>query len=707
MLQQNRANIAKSSPFSALVKALLNGVQHVLVLITFILFFSFMQVSMAAEENKNTLILHAVQKGESQPISLSASIVKTDIDMRITGMINRVQVVQIFKNPTTKWLNGTYLFPLPNAAVIDSMRIQLGERIFKAKVIEQALAKKKFQQAKKSTQRISLLEQHRPNLFTTSLSNIGPGEQIRIEFSYQHMVQYDQGEFKLRMPMAVIPRYISGDVHSEHAETNISKLASRSSALSLAARNDPRPKNLAPLSLHIELDAGFPVTELDSRYHAIKKTNHGLGRYSIRFKHKVVKTERDFELFWRLEPGRLPRTAMFHEKVDDEHYYFVMLYPPEPKSNNTVIKKEVVFVVDTSGSMAGTSIRQTRNALLSALKDLDPEDTFNVITFNSQTQSLFEQAKPASIFNISRARQFVASINARGGTEMLPALKKALEMNDSEHRLRQIIYLTDGAIINEQALFDTIRKDIKQSRLFTVGIGSSPNRYFLKKAAEIGRGTYTYISNASEVETGLKKLFKKISRPLFLDLSIVYHPHQDETRRISIPDLYAGDPLSFALKTNGKYGQVNIVGYRAGKKWGSQLILSESSNGFGVAKYWANEKIRSYMDTLPSSETHHEIQKAITELALKHQIASPYTSLLATDKSPTLTAKVSSDNPVQVYSDVIQVAHVSNIKVNQVIPLFAKTATDAEGKFILGIISLLLALMLSLYLSRRYVKETG
>jgi len=691
------------------VKFVLDVIQHVLILITFLMFFSYVQIATAKETTSNSLIIHS----KNSELSLSALMVKTDIDMRISGMINRVEVTQIFKNNSNEWVEGKYQFTLPESAVVDSLKIRVGERVVDAeiraletrsdKVKSNDQAMKIFTRAKQAGKHTALLEQHRPNIFSTRIANIAPQEEIRIEISFQHLAKYEQGEFRIRFPMAVVPRYIPGVTASERVNyqpSNLNKynkkqLADINRLRTVVSGEDKQ----SPISMHIELDAGFPLAELDSRYHAIHKTNHGLGRYSIRFKYDAVLAKRDFELFWRPESGQLPRTAMFHEQIGNEHYYFSILYPPEPElSDQPLLNKEVIYVIDASGSMAGASIRQARAAILMALTDLDPEDYFNVIIFNSNTRILFEQAKPASVLNVARARQFVALINARGGTEVLPALKKALTINESSHRLRQVIYLTDGAVINEQEVFDLIRTEINQNRLFTIGIGSSPNSYLLSQAARIGNGTYTYISDVNEISLRLSTFFKKIHRPVLSNIKVTSPPGIIEMTPRHIPDLYASEPVIFSMKTKQLIGEVNIIGYRSGQQWSRQMQLADSNNGFGIARYWAQQKIGELISENDRTIETDKVEKSIIKIALEHKIMSPYTSLVVVDKT------LSRDPSQKLYNRPIPANLASNLDVligtNQVIPLSAETATDGELKLITGLISLLLAGVVRFFVRR-------
>ncbi len=380
-----------------------------------------------------------------------------DVTMTVTGMINRVSVTQSFSNTTDYWQEGIYVFPLPENAAVDHMRLRIGERIIEGQIKEKQKAKKIYQQAKKQGTQAALTEQERPNIFTTSVANIAPHETVKVEIEYQQIVHYDNGIFSLRFPMVVGPRYIPGKQHIEgFAGTS---WALNTDEVPDAARitppvMQPGSKRKNKVAIKIDLDAGLALEKIDSPYHEIevnKQTNY----YQIQLKQGSNLANRDFELSWQPHPSVAPKAALFTEEMNGEIYAMIMMLPPSVEKTNT-LNREIIYVIDTSGSMGGKSIVQAKAALELALTRLKPSDRFNIIQFNSHTSKLFSQSELLTPASLQQALVYVRSLSAGGGTEMATALRAALANQSENNDLRQVIFMTDGSIGNERALFEII-----------------------------------------------------------------------------------------------------------------------------------------------------------------------------------------------------------------------------------------------------------
>ena len=232
-----------------------------------------------------------------------------------------------------------------------------------------------------------------------------------------------------------------------------------------------------------------------------------------RLRDEEVPADRDFELAWKARPGSMPKSALFKEVRDGGTYALLTLFPPAGAgAERGRLPREVVYVIDTSGSMEGESIQQARKALLLAVDRLKAGERFNVIQFNSVTSRLFAEARPVTLETRGAAREYVSRLVATGGTEMAGALEAALTSSDDPRRVRQVVFLTDGSVGNEDGLFGLIRQRLGDTRLFTVGIGSAPNGHFMTKAAEFGHGTFTYIGKLEEVGEKMSRLFKALAQ---------------------------------------------------------------------------------------------------------------------------------------------------------------------------------------------------
>ncbi|HEY4138176.1 MAG TPA: VWA domain-containing protein, partial [Casimicrobiaceae bacterium] len=355
----------------------------------------------------------------------------------------------------------------------------------------------------------------------------------------------------------------------------------------------------------------------------------------------LVPAARDFELTWTPDVGAAPGASLLTEQRDGRMFALLMVLPPVGESAKTRKPREITYIIDTSGSMEGVSIDQAKEAMLMALDRLQLGDRFNVIEFNSKTYPLYSAPMPVDAQTLAAARTFVTKLHARGGTEMLPALTAALATPRLGNEMRQIVFLTDGAVGNQNELLHLIEQRLDDRRLFTIGIGPAPNTYFLKKAAEAGRGTFTFISDVREVKEKMSALFRKIESPALTDMNIVW-PTAAVTFPSKLPDLYAGEPvvLTAEIQPGAHDGLVALSGVRAGKPWIAQLPIDAGGNEAGIGVLWARDKIEALMDAKRNGAPADEIKRDVITVALDHHLVSAYTSLVAVDVTPSAPAGV-------------------------------------------------------------------
>jgi Ca-activated chloride channel family protein len=580
----------------------------------------------------------------------------TDVEITITGMIARTRVTQRFANPTRDWVEGVYVFPLPEGSAVDSLEMHVGDRVIKGHVEERARARATYRKAKSEGRKASLVEQERPNLFTTSIANLGPDEEVEVILTYQEDVRYDQGRFSLRFPMVVAPRFIPGNAEIEGFSGT--GWAQNTQAVPDASRitppvSAPTRARSHPVTLQVEIDAGFPLAEVESSSHPVLVRAAASNAYHVRLDGGPVQANADFLLDWVPAIGAAPGAALFREEWQGEHYALLMVLPPPPDAAATSrVSRETIIVIDTSGSMSGESIAEARRAVDFALGTLRPEDAFNVIRFDSTVRGLFDGARPATSESVEAARRWVGQLQADGGTNMLPAIEAALTPSDESRAVRQVIFVTDGAVGNESELFGAIQRLLGPSRLFTVGIGSAPNSHFMSKAAEFGRGTFTYISQPSEVAAKMGALFRKIASPLLHDLEIDWEmggvggtaarPVEAWPRRI--PDIYVGEPVVVAVRLpkDGARGasKARLRGRRGGEDVTIELPLEGGSNHQGIAKLWARRKIADLMNSLQDGESIDRVSVEVASLGVRHQLVTRWSSLVAVDVTPTAPVRV-------------------------------------------------------------------
>jgi len=627
------------------------------------------QAEAAEAPQQGTLLLRPRDAGEA----LSAPLLSTAVAFHVSGMVARARVVQTFSNPGGGWYEGVYVFPLPEKAAVDHLRLRVGERTIEGEIEERAAAQRIYAAARAQGQRSALLDQERPNIFTARVANIGPRETIVVELEYQETLRFRDGRFSLRFPMVVGPRYIPHGVAD----------AARIRTVVLRPQEDRAPIN--PVSIRVELDAGMPLAELSSPYHRVDVKTLGETRREITLADGSTPANRDFVLRWAPRPEAAPQLAWFTEKKGERYYALLMLLPTAATARSR-LPREVIFVLDTSGSMAGTSIRQAREALALALQRLAPDDRFNVIEFNSSAQALFPAAREASPTQVRRAIAWVRGLEARGGTEMAAALHLALGGGDAGDGVRQVVFLTDGAVGNEEQLFRLIRARLGDSRLFTVGIGSAPNGHFMRKAAELGRGTFTYIGRIDEVGEKMAALFTKLEAPVLKGITLRWpEAARAEAWPARIPDLYAGEPLVVSAALERLEGELRVNGVRAGHVWEARVPLSAGRGSAGMGTLWARAKVASLIDSMRDGESPDQVRTQVIALAMAHRLVTRYTSFVAVERTPA--------RPAGAPLDVAQIA--TNLpagwEYDKVFGELPQGATDSRFALLTGLLCLLLA----------------
>jgi len=561
--------------------------------------------------------------------------IDTVIQMDITGLVSRVQVTQNFTNNGSHWAEGVYHFPLPPGVAVDRLLIKVGERLLEGEIQEKETARRIYQKARDSGQTATIVEQQRRNQFETRLANIGPGESIAITISYLQNVSYSNFSYHLRLPMTFTPSWEPpAQLNSEPDKPHLIAESSTSGHT---------------LKLHANLISTMEFAAIESHYHDvdIRQVDDG---YQIELLNPNEVTDRDFELSWTPMLKSHPSTSLTTFNDGDFVYAQLMLAPPLADSIRPQAR-EVILIIDTSGSMEGASLVQAKAALSHALMSLGEDDFFNLLQFNSDTEQLFDQSVPVTRTSLYRAQNFITRLKANGGTDMAPALTAALGMAEIPQLMRQVVFITDGAVSNETKLLQLVARDLGNSRMFTVAIGHAPNSWFMRKTAEIGRGSYIHIGKPDEVEVQMSALWGRIQLPALTDICVEWGDSAEYYPEI-IPDLYAGEPLWLLARLpseptmiglcgtlNGMDWNLNINGWDkvrlgTGREAGPGHAATGGPGGDNLAKLWARKKIESLEDGLMFGADPELTRLEITGTALDYGLLTRHTSLVAVDKTP-------------------------------------------------------------------------
>ena len=608
--------------------------------------------------------------GLSRAVSLDSA-----IHVSVSGMIATVTIEQAFRNDTSGYVEGVYAFPMSDNAAVRFLEMEIGERRIVGKVREKEEASRLYDAARREGKKASLVEQQRPNLFTNRVANIGPGETIRVRMEYVEPVRLAGEVFSLRLPTTLTARYMPGRIVGEElteegpalrinpylgwaANTDeVPDAAAISPTQHRQAGSDIAPIN--PLVITATLDMGMPLASVESPYHDIALTRRS-GVYTLALSNGPVEMDRDFELRWSAA-GEAPSLGLFRQGHGELDYVMATITPPSAGPSGQVPPREMIFVIDNSGSMAGGSMDAARRSLLYALETLRPEDRFNIIRFDDTMEMLFPASALAKGRDLQRAISFTHGLDAQGGTEMLPALRAALlgsaadaaieaaecaeqtlERRPSDMQgqcslpVRQVIFLTDGSLSNEAAMMEEINRRRDRSRVFMVGIGSAPNSYLMRRMAEAGRGTFTHIGNGNEAESQMQRLLDRLAQPVATNLTAYVEGGNLRLTPRELPDLYAGEPLVLLGRTRHLEGTLVVSGTINGSTWTQRIDLDEATRSPSVAKLWAYRRIAEVEAERWSGEMSYELaDMAIEELGMDFHLVTTRTSLIAVDETPT------------------------------------------------------------------------
>ncbi|HEY3283416.1 MAG TPA: VIT domain-containing protein [Armatimonadota bacterium] len=605
----------------------------------------------------------------------------TDVSAEVSGFVSRVTVTQEFTNPSREPIEAVYVFPLSDGAAVDRMTMTIGDRVIKGEIKRREEARQIYEQAKAEGKRASLLDQERPNIFTQSVANILPGDKVLITLSYTEALKFQDGSYEFSFPTVVGPRYIPGGTPRPTPPIKgrpipltggpASSAPGSGPAASLATVTPPgnlrsRPVPETPsttgvvtdadritppvtppntraghdLSIQVKLDAGVPLGEIRSLLHPIAITRIDSTTAQVKLKDQDVLPNKDFILRFGVAGGQVRSGVLAHTRAQGDGYFTLVFQPPPKPARDWVTPKEMVFVIDTSGSQMGWPIEKAKETMKLCVQQMNPDDTFQMLAFSNTVTPLFQSPQPNIARTRTEALDFLTNRLGNGGTEMLPAVLAALDIPPDPKRLRIVCFMTDGYVGNDFQIVDAVQKHLGGARLFSFGIGNSVNRFLLDKMAEEGRGAVEYVTLDTPGSEPAKRFAERIANPLLTDIKVDWSGLEvNDLYPSRLPDLFSSGPVVLT----GRYsragsGAVRVSGFLGGKPWSETLdvlLPGREAQHDALAPLWARARI----DDLSSQDwmgqqtggPRQDVKEQITQLALDYNLMSQYTSFVAVE----------------------------------------------------------------------------
>lgn len=568
--------------------------------------------------------LYKVQNG--RPVE-ACPLKHTAVKAEISGFLARVRLTQEFRNDSLDTIEAVYTFPLPAQAAVDEMTIQAGSRTIRAEIKRRAEARKIYEEARGRGWLAGLLDQERPNIFTQSVANIEPGARVLITIGYVETLKYEEGVYEFSFPMVVGPRYIPQGIDPSRISPPVAPKETR-------AGHD--------ISVEVSIDAGLPIVSLATPSHETVVERPDARRAAVRLKNRTVIPNKDFILRYGVAAKQIQDTLLTH-RSGNGGYFALVIQPPERVTVEDVSPKELIFVLDTSGSMSGFPIEKAKETMSLALAGLYPRDTFNLITFSGDTHILFPRPVPATAENVRLAQEFLASRRGSGGTEMMKAIRAALDGSGEPGRVRVVCFMTDGYVGNDLEILAEVRRH-PEARVFAFGIGSAVNRFLLDGMAREGRGEVEYVSLRDDGSAAARRFHERVRNPLLTDITLDFGglPVSDVFPK-RIPDLFSAKPVVVTGRFNSAAkGRVRLSGRMSGRyvvrEIAVDLPAAEPQNAV-LAPVWARRRIEwlSSQDYagLQHGEMKREVEEEITQLGLTYRLMTPFTSFVAVEERTT------------------------------------------------------------------------
>ncbi len=588
----------------------------------------------ADHPGSGALVASRPSDGEDKP-KVPLPLKHTEVQAAVTGYVGTVDVTQQFQNPFDEKIEAVYMFPLPERAAVSEFVMTIGKRRIRGILREKEEAEAIYREARSQGYQASLLTQHRPNIFEQKVANIEPGKRIDVNIRYFHSLAYRDGWYAFVLPTVVGPRY--NPPGSKDPVRALPRSHVRSVSTGAGVRYlRPEERSGHDIGITVKLDAGVAIEAIESS-HRIDENRTGPGSATVKLADQATIPNRDFVLKFKVAGGRVKANLLtYADRKTGQGYFTMMLYPPERLESAPRHPMEMVFVLDSSGSMNGRPIAQAKAAVLTALDLLEPGDTFQVIRFSNNASRFGPDPVPATPENIARAKHYVRRLQGGGGTRMIEGIRAALHFPHDPRRLRFVTFLTDGYIGNEVEILEAIHKSVGASRIFSFGVGDSVNRYLLNRMAKVGRGAAAYLALDDSGAEVMRYFFNRISRPVLSDVEIDWGNMQvTGVYPKRLPDLFVGRAVVVTGKFTGEPVEPEIRGRAGGQRveYRASRHGGRDDHAF-IPNIWARLRIADLEDRRAwTHDPHDELAGAIKKTALEYSLMSDYTAFVAVDAS--------------------------------------------------------------------------
>ena len=583
--------------------------------------FVFSNVSHAQNSGKDkTLSPYFFVKSNNPDID-QLPLKSTKANVNIAGAIADVTITQVYQNNGTTPLEAIYVFPASTKAAVYGMTMKIGDRTIIAKIKERSKAREQYNKAKKQGKRVSLLQQERPNVFQMEVANIMPDDIIELELKYTEMLVPTDGVYQFVYPAVVGPRY------GKDNKTGESNDYVSSPYLKM---NKDVPYDF---DLNVNLNAGMTIQDICSTSHKIDIDYKDLSSVEIALNDMDKNAgNRDFILDYQLAGGEINSGLLLY-KGEKENFFTLIVQPPKKVNIKQIPPREYIFIMDVSGSMAGFPIEVSKKLIRNLISNLRPTDRFNVLLFAASSFLLSEKSLYANKKNIRSALDVIDKQRGGGGTELNSAMMRALKLPKPDIDFaRSLIILTDGYISVERQTFDLISKNLNKANVFAFGIGRSVNRHLIEGIASVGHGEPFVVTSKSEANKNAENFRKYISSPVLTGIKAYFSDFDAyDIEPASIQDVFAKRPVMIYGKWRGKpKGNIQITGYTGNgpyyKNFAVARILPDKNN-VALKYLWARQKIKA-LDDYKRFGTN---KAQVTELGLKYNLMTAYTSFIAVD----------------------------------------------------------------------------